>query len=393
MRNIKTIVFKEFARFFKDPRLVITTLLLPGLMIFTLYSVMGPALNASIVGDEDYVANAYVVNYPETITAALEASGLKIDFTEITEAEIESVKQEITDKDIDLLIIFPADFEESVPLYDPLSGLPAPLVEIFFNSAKNESINVYNKFAFALDIYESSMANRFDVNFSGTNYDLADQKDIMGSMFAMILPFLIITFLFSGCMALAPESIAGEKERGTIATLLITPIKRGELAIGKILSLSCLATLGAMSSFLGTMLSLPKMMQGAMGDASSNVYNLLDYSGLLLVIISTVLVLITMVSIISAFAKTVKEAAALIMPLMIVIFTVGITSMFSPAGDNPLMYIIPVYNSVHVMSQIFSFGFNTTNFMVTIISNLAWTTILVYLLTKMFNSEKIMFSK
>jgi ABC-type Na+ efflux pump permease subunit len=61
----------------------------------------------------------------------------------------------------------------------------------------------------------------------------------------MILPFLILSFLFSGCLAVTPESIAGEKERGTIATLLVTPIKRRELAIGKIISLSILATLAA----------------------------------------------------------------------------------------------------------------------------------------------------
>mgnify|MGYP002564867313 CR=1 FL=1 len=70
----------------------------------------------------------------------------------------------------------------------------------------------------------------------------------------------MMVFLFSGCMAVAPESIAGEKERGSIATLLVTPLGRGELAMGKVISLGCISLLSGASSFLGTMLSLPKLM-------------------------------------------------------------------------------------------------------------------------------------
>ena len=66
-----------------------------------------------------------------------------------------------------------------------------------------------------------------------------------------MMPLLILVFLFSGCMAIAPESIAGEKERGTIATILVTPIRRSELALGKIFSLSIIALLSGLSSTVG----------------------------------------------------------------------------------------------------------------------------------------------
>jgi sodium transport system permease protein len=72
---------------------------------------------------------------------------------------------------------------------------------------------------------------------------------------------LIIMFLFSGAMSIGPDSIAGEKERGTIATLLVTPVKRSEIAIGKVMSLSIISLFSATSSFIGIMLSLPKLLQ------------------------------------------------------------------------------------------------------------------------------------
>ena len=56
-------------------------------------------------------------------------------------------------------------------------------------------------------------------------------------MITMMLPYLLLIFLFTGCVAITSESIAGEKERGTINTLLVTPTKRSYLAIGKIIAL------------------------------------------------------------------------------------------------------------------------------------------------------------
>lgn len=70
-------------------------------------------------------------------------------------------------------------------------------------------------------------------------------------IFSSMLPMLLMIFLFTGCMSVAPESIAGEKERGTIATLLVTPVKRSHIAIGKIIALSIIALLSGISSTLG----------------------------------------------------------------------------------------------------------------------------------------------
>ena len=89
-----------------------------------------------------------------------------------------------------------------------------------------------------LDTYESALANKFDVNPGEEVYDMATEEDLSAQVFSMMVPMLLMIFLFSGCMAVAPESIAGEKERGTIATLLVTPVKRSHLAVGKIISLS-----------------------------------------------------------------------------------------------------------------------------------------------------------
>ena len=84
----------------------------------------------------------------------------------------------------------------------------------------------------------------------------------------MILPMILMTMMYASCMSFAVESIAGEKERGTIASMLITPTPRNQIITGKILALSIMALLGGLSTFLGTMLSMPKIANQSndMGD-------------------------------------------------------------------------------------------------------------------------------
>ena len=392
--NIWAVARKEFARFFRDPKMVFGTLLLPGLLIYVLYSIMGDGIMEQFTAEDTEPAAVYVENEPASLKEALGALSFQM-LSQEGKTE-EGLKEEIQNKEAVLYVVFPESFDEKIAAYDSQTASePAPNVEIYYNSASNESRAAYEAVAAVLDQYESHLANKFDVNSaqSGGVYDLATKEDVTGQMFSMLLPMLMMIFLFTGCMAVAPESIAGEKERGTIATLLVTPIKRSELAIGKVLSLSVISLLSGVSSFLGTMLSLPKLMGSASGmDAS--VYQISDYLLLLAVILVSVLIIVSLISIISAYSRSVKEANTAVVPLMVVVMFIGITSMFGTgAPENPALYCIPLYNSVQSMNGIFSFHYNPMNIGITLVSNLVWTVLLIYVITRMFNSEKIMFSK
>ena len=303
------------------------------------------------------------------------------------------MKEKVQNKEIELLAIFPKDFDAAVQAYDSKTSTEdAPEVELYYNSAKTESSAMYTSFEQMLTQYEGSMCNKFDINMGEQEkFDLATDKDSTGMFFSMMLPMLLLIFVFSGCMSIAPESIAGEKERGTIAKLLVSPTRRRDIALGKIISLSILGLLCGTSSFIGTILSMPKLMQGQ--EMSASVYQVSDYVMLLIVIFSTVLVIVGLMSIISTFAKTVKEAATYLSPIMVIVMLVGITSMFgNGAPTEHYMYLIPVYNSVQCMNGIFGFSYDIANIIVTIVTNVLLTGILSLILSKMFNSEKVMFS-
>lgn len=392
--NVFTIMKKEFARFFGDKKLMITTLFLPGILIYVVYSFMGEGIASQFQSDGEEPAQVYVENMPESVRPVLEQLPIELMAAESGE----DVKTGIQEKEKDLLVVFPEEFDSQVAAYDvQTSQAAAPEVQIYFNSSSTRSQTAYSMLREALDQYETALANKFDVNrpVEGESpFDLATQEDRTGQIFSMLLPLLLMVFLFSGCMAVVPESIAGEKERGTIATLLVTPMRRGELAVGKILSLSVIALLSGISSFAGTILSLPKLMGGAAEGVNAGVYQPLDYVLLLGLILSTILVITSLMAIISSYSKSVKEANTAVTPLMVLVMFLGVTSMLGGgASSSPLLYCIPLYNTVQSMVGIFSFEYSMTNVLIAMGVNLLCSGILAYAVTRLFNSEKVMFSR
>ncbi len=390
MRNgVLTIMNKELARFFGDKRMVVS-ILMPGVLIYIMYAFMGNAMGSAFGMDEDYTPAIQAVSLPGSMEALLPQTG----FSLITGTDEEAAKEAVTNQELDLLLVFPEGFDEAVAAYEASSGAPAPNVEVYYNSASTNSSFAYRAVVDLMDAYEAQMVNKFDVNAGGEGYDLATAEDAAGSFFAMMMPLLLMIFLYSGCAAVAPESIAGEKERGTIATMLITPIRRSDVALGKILALALISMISAASSTVGAVLALPKMMGGMTEGVSADIYSIQDYLLLAAVIFSTVLVLVTVISILSAFAKTIKEAQTYVMPVMLVVMGLGIVGMFGGGASQELAsYCIPLYNSVQCMMGVFSFTSLPLGVAATVGVNAAVTLLGVVVLAGMFNSEKIIFAR
>ncbi|MCL1874291.1 MAG: ABC transporter permease [Clostridiales bacterium] len=389
--NILMIMKKEFARFFGDRRMLIM-LLLPGILIYVVYSFMGTALQSMYAPDQEYFPVIYVADLPDSLNGQVMDNWEWAQLQQIAAAETPAAKEKVTLKEADLCLIFPSGFDSQVETYNVLTAPgPAPNIEIYYNSTEVNSQQAYGRITALLEAYESSLANKFDINRDITAPDLATEEDAAASFISTLLPMLLLMFLFSGCMAIAPESIAGEKERGTIGALLVSPLKRSQLAIGKILSLAVLAFLAGLVSAVATILALPKLMGGSEG-INVNIYGATDYFFLALVILSTIILIIALISIISAFSKTVKEATTAVTPFMIVVMLVGVTAMFgSGAQTEQIYYLIPLYNSVQSMSGVFSLDYSALNLVLTALSNLIYACAGGFILTKMFNSEKVMF--
>lgn len=385
MSKILIIVKKELLRILTDKRLCFTTIIMPGLMIFIMYALVGNVMSNTYSTLQNSEYTVVINNVPNDIKELLLKN--KISFKEKNKPQ-NYYMNKIRDKNLDLYIDFDKNFEDNI-LNGTEKGVQVPSVSIYYNSQSNSSNTGYMLLSSILNEYKDCIRNVFYVNSGNDLYDLATTKDSTGQFVSMILPMLLITMLFSICASVAPDSIAGEKERGTMATLLVTPIKREQLAIGKILGLSIIVVLGGISSFIGAMLSLPFLSIGQ-DEIDTSVYSINDYLELFIIVISTVLIMISLTAIVSVLARSIKEASSSMAPLTILVALVGISGMYNQNGSNRLIhYIIPLYNSAQCMNEIFLFNGNINHVIITVISNLLYTIILVYILSKLFKNEKI----
>lgn len=373
MKNVFTIIRKEFARFFKDKRMVLT-IFLPGVLIFLLYSLMGSVMTDKTKIPENFKPTAYFMDMPAEYSQPLES------FIEPSEEDLteEEALAKVSAGELNVFVKFVAGTDGS-----------SDEVRIFYNSSEILSVAGFNMLSGMLAQLQNPefvINNSLDIVF-----DLAEEEAAV-SFLAMLIPMLMFSLLASSCMAVAPESIAGEKERGTMATMLITPIKRWQLALGKILSLTCFAFISGVSSFLGVILSLPKLMGGIL-NVETLPYAVGDYFMIFGLIISIVFVIISAFSVLSCFANSVKESSSLIAPLMIVIILLGLASTFVAPSANIGFYLIPLMGSGLAISSIMSLTANGLGVALSIISNLVTAALLVVLLAFMFRSERIMFKK
>ena len=155
MKNnaILTIFKKELARFFKDRRTLIA-LLMPGLLIYVIYSLMGGAMSDAFMPDEDYEPVIYSVNTPNSVAPIFAAMGLEIIPSENIDGEKDLIVQEL----VDVLMIFPADFDQKLFSAEPPEEISSresvPNVEIYYNSSNTNSAMAYQTVVAALDSFE-----------------------------------------------------------------------------------------------------------------------------------------------------------------------------------------------------------------------------------------------
>lgn len=378
MKTVLTIMKKEFARIFKDKRLVLS-LILPGVLLYCIYSLLGGVIGNMVSPDENQTYKIAVVDLPASFEADFGAVP-SVTLEKISKDELESAKQRVTDGEIDAV----ADFSAYISATGGTAGANGGSVAIYFNSTETDS-------SAAQSLVYAIVSARQTTNFTIAAQDIASDKDVTSMMLSMIAPMLLVTFIYAGCMSLVPESIAGEKERGSFATMLVTPVKRSHIALGKIISLSAASLISAACSFAGIVLSLPKMFQseGSGLNFSAASYGVSDYLLLLLVIIATTLFIVALMSLLSTLAKSVKEAASYAGPLMIIILVAAMSNMLFGDKIGSWAYCVPILNSVKVMGDIFSFTAKTWQVLTAALTDLAAAGALSFALAKMFDSEKI----
>ncbi len=391
MKKISVFMNKELKRFISDKRMLLSVIM-PGILIYLIYSMIGNFMFSQEVEEELYKIKVF--NMPECLEFIEDVEVFEFDVVENN--KIDNYIKMVKNEDVDLVIDFPKNFDAEMGNLDFEQNNSIIDVSMYYNSASTNSIKAYNTMVGILGEYEDSIFNIININNDkNVVYDLASKESNSKKLFSSLVPMLLLAFIINGCVSIASESIAGEKERGTMATMLVTPVDRRYIAIGKILGLSIIGLISGVSVFIGLIFSLPQLSKGISAEVELDIsiYGVKEYVMLMIIIISSVLLFVSIFAVISALSKSVKEANMMSTPLTFLSVIVSLPTMVGGNVEEQWQwYMVPVYNSVQCMNSVMNLSIDYIHIVITVLCNLLFTFIFVGILTKMIGEEKIIFS-
>ena len=404
MREIKTIFGKEMARIFKDKKMIFSVFFLPVFSMIGMMVLMNYLANNMNEDIQNHQTIVYMENESAGFRTYIDEQDFHMTIEHIhTPEERQKAEDAIRDGDGDLLIVFPEKFDEMIADYE--SGDAVPQVKTFFNPSEDYSYDAQSTLEIMLESYRHMMLeNRFGnlepievftINADNEQMVIQDDQKASGKMLGSFLPYFVTLLLFAGAMGLGVDMIAGEKERGTMASLLMTPIKRSSVALGKVFALMSLSGLSAAVSIVSMGVCLPLMFR--MGSAQMEQAEGLGISitlaqGMMLggLLIAISFLYSTIIALISVFAKDVKEATSYITPVYMLVMALGFMTMFQTGSTADIVFFVPIYNTAVVLGGILSQEVAAYQYAITFGMTMGISLGLIALIVRAFKSEKVM---
>ena len=228
--------------------------------------------------------------------------------------------------------------------------------------------------------------------------NVASGKQSMGSMLGSVLPFLLIISLLMGTMYPAIDTTAGEKERGTLETLLTLPITNRQMIMGKFLTVALIGIISALLNILsmgGIAIYIVKIMK-SYGGVKMNDVALSEFVPAILVGILAILAFSLFISAVTmcvtSFAKSYKEANNYITPLMLAVLFIGYIGFIPNVSLEGGMALVPVANICLLIKNLLIFKVTLESVAVVLISNVLYAFLAILLLSRIYDSESVLFN-
>lgn len=407
MKNVKIIIGKELKRVFGDKKLVFSLFILPAIIVVAIYGVMGLMIDKVNNDIDTHPSKVVMVNASEDVRKIVNEGGFAAgaDITFLSESEYDSrkteLKESVRNEQTDLLVYFDPMFESKIENYKN-AGDEIPVLLLGCNHTSNYSGAAYNAFngLVAQPYRESLLAERFG-NLDLLNVFTVDEENIVKEakqntqMLAQLLPYFIVMMLFAGAMSVGVDAIAGEKERGTLSTMLLSPARRSDIVCGKLISLMILSGLSSIIYAAAMILSLP-LMSKTFGEETSLLGNVsfgpVQIIELFAIMLALSFLFVSIIGMLATYAKDVKTATSLTSPCYIVVIIAGMLTMFNAGSEVAVeKYAIPVYGNALIIRDICANEVVIEKFGASLVGTIAIAIICVAAMTKAFNSEKIMF--
>lgn len=399
MSGIKQICGKELARVFKDGKMLFSVFILPVLIMIVVMSLVSNMSKKAEQDVEDHVSVVFLENAPAGFEDFLKQAEVPCEIRIVKDST--GLADQIRDGEADLWIEFPENFSEAVENYQ--KGDEIVQVKTYYNPSEDYSRAAYDLISTgALEMYRQALlADRVDdmqrltvftVNSDNPDMVIQDDQKAGGKVLGMMLPYFVTILLFAGAMGIGTDMVAGEKERGTMASLLVSPIKRSSIVLGKVFALMIISGVSSVVYVAAMVAFMPQMLGGASGeDLGISLTLSARQIGMLAVLLVAIAFLYSaIIVLVSVFAKTVKEASSYVMPMYMLVLVLGIMTMFTTDAPKSWFYMVPIYNTSLALQGILTQEVTFAQYGMTLGVTLALGAVLVGVIAKAFENEKTM---
>ena len=398
--GFQTVFFKEMKDVLRDRKTLLLMIVLPVVVVPLLLSLL-----IGFVMKKEKEARTEVLEYvvfggefaPELAKTFEAAKGFKKVVLGSTDKLVEAIREDRID--------FGLVFSEKTAAR--LSGQEQTSIEFHFDNASMPS-KVEDRVAEVVGEFNDRLISarlaRLGVPLGREQESLLEPvrlrkkgtgkiREVIGDRIGGMVPYFFIAFCFMGVVYPAIHLGAGEKERGTLETLLLAPIPRHQVVLGKFLAVFCggiIAVLLNLAS-LGTWLAIKAgELRGIIGTLIGSI-GWLDLAMLALMLIPVAAMFAALLLSVSIFARNSAEASTLISPFGIVLIIPAALAMLPGVELNWFWAWVPITNISLAMKELLKGTMDYTMLVAILTSSTLIAGGLLFFCAKWFNRENVLF--
>jgi sodium transport system permease protein len=398
LRNIGIVYRKELTEALRDRRTLISSILIP-LLLFPVLAGGVVYSFAEILGEASREPSKIVVlggaDSPDVVAGLKSAANLRVMPTASNYVDL------ISNKRIRAAVDIPPGFQAavergehpSVKIYiftgDIKSAFGATRIERVFTEYRDAMV----RGRLAAQHLPESLMKPFDIR----QQNVVSAEKVAGETYGGVIPYLVILMCMTGAMYPAMDLTAGEKERGTMETILSSPIKRTHLVFGKFLLVltASLATATLSAGSMGVSFWALAQLVPPQTEVEGFPMMTMRPETVLAVFVMAVPVAVLFSAVlitISVFAKSYKEAQSYLTPMTFIVLVPAIAAVLPGIELTPKLAVIPILNVSLLCKELVTGTYHWNYIALIFLSTSVYAGIALFLAVKMFQRESVLFS-
>ncbi|MBN2461827.1 MAG: CPBP family intramembrane metalloprotease [Candidatus Cloacimonetes bacterium] len=393
LRKITVIYRKEMLDLLRDKRTVITSIVIPIILYPLLMVGFSSLAMRQETKLEKQVVHVYLVDHVKSETSVRIIGGI---------SAIDNLEFMPFSDSIDVLLRENL-IQAAVQISDSLnaSGFPVIIVTISYNETEDLSVQAYDRISNRLRELEDELVSErlkdlmIEVDILDAvqikKENIAPPEQMVGFMVGKILPYLLIVITLSSGAVVASDLVAGEKERGTLETILVSAARRIELVIGKYLTIITFSLISVFMNLFSMFLSIRHILGQSGLDTGGIQLPISNFALILAAMLPLVTLIAAVLLSLSTYARNIKEAQSYQMPIIIGGMMLSMISLLPGFKLTAGFALIPVVNFSLLFKEIMSGNFQILSFSLVLGSTLILDIIAIIISMNLFRNESILF--